>query len=72
MPTLGSLCFSILRLIQLSKEGQGENLNEQTDIKGRLIYASLKGQPIMPLISQALSSEHEINTCRCTTLDKIK
>ena len=70
MPTLGSLCFNIFKMIQSSREGQGENINDQTNIKV-LIYASLKGKPLLLSICQDPSSAHEINTGRCIFLYKI-
>jgi len=58
MPALRLLFFHVLKLIQSSREGQGENLNEKTNVEG-LIYASLKGQPLLILISLYPSSTHE-------------
>jgi len=46
MPTIEALCFNVFKMIQSSREGQGENLNENTNIRG-LIYASLKGKPVL-------------------------
>jgi len=65
MPTLGSLCFSVFRLIQSSREGQGENINEQMNIIGH-IYASMIGQTLQISISQDPYSTIEINKFRCT------
>lgn len=70
MPTLGSLCFNFLMLTQSSREVEGENINENTNIRG-IIYASLKGQPLLLSVSHDPSSAHEINKCRYTILYKI-